>query len=76
MEARWPRYDAEPIDYTTGALNVAAVLIPHRETIPPGRTVSINVAIKFEGKTACYGFTGAMPWETRDSGGTASSGST
>lgn len=56
MDARWPRFQAEPIDPKTGALNVGAILIPHRETIPPGDSASINVAVKFEGDLQCYGF--------------------
>jgi hypothetical protein len=37
-------------------VDLGAVLIPHRETIPPGGSASINVAVKHQGDRQCYGF--------------------
>jgi hypothetical protein len=48
MDARWPTFQAEPM--IAGVLDVGMAVIPHRETIPPGETASVNVAVKFVGE--------------------------
>jgi hypothetical protein len=54
FSARWPGYEAQPI--AGGQPDMNAVLIPYRETLPPGEPFPINVAIKHEGDTGFFGF--------------------
>lgn len=55
ISARWPRFQPQPI--ASGAtLDINAVLIPHRETIPPGEHAFLDVAIKHQGDRQCYAF--------------------
>lgn len=55
MNGRWAS-KREPVDYTTGKVDLAEVLLPSRETIPSGEETNISIAIKDDGKSSCFGF--------------------
>lgn len=55
MNGRWTS-KREPVDYATGKIDLAEVLIPPRETIPPEEESNISIALKDDGKSACFGF--------------------
>lgn len=48
MNGRWTS-KREPVDYTTGKIDLAEVLILPRETIPAGEETNISVALKDDG---------------------------
>ncbi len=55
MNGRWTS-KKEPVDYSTGKINLAEVLIPPRETIPSGEETNISITLKDKGKNNFYGF--------------------
>lgn len=55
MNGRWTS-KKEPVDYSTGKIDLAEVLIPPRETIPTGEESNISIALKDKGKSNFFGF--------------------
>jgi len=49
MKARWPESEDEPA-------TAKDTLRDYRETLPPGSSSSVNVAVKFNGEDECWGF--------------------
>lgn len=54
INGRWTS-TKEPVDYR-GNINIGDALIISRETIPPGESAEISIAVKEETKTDCYAF--------------------
>lgn len=55
MNGRWTS-KKEPVDYSTGKIDLAEVLIPPRETIPTDEETNISIALKDKGKNNFFGF--------------------
>lgn len=54
INGRWTS-TKEPIDYK-GQINIGDALITSRETIPPGESSEISIAVKLDGEIGCYAF--------------------
>ena len=55
LNGRWTS-KKEPVDYSTGKVDLAEVLVPPRETITPDEETNISVALKDKGKDNLFGF--------------------
>jgi hypothetical protein len=56
VSARWPRFQPQPLTASGGAIDLNAVIIPYRETMPAGDHAILDVAIKHQGDKQCYAF--------------------
>lgn len=55
VNARWAS-TKEPIDYNSGQPLILEILLPSRDTIPPGETAMVSVAIKESGEDSFFAF--------------------
>ena len=55
INGRWAS-TKEPVDYQSGQPIIPEVLLPSRDTIPPGEEASISVAIKEKGENSFFPF--------------------
>jgi hypothetical protein len=53
ISARWPRFQPQPLGSNP---SINEIIIPYRETLPPGDHAMLNVAIKHQGDRQAYAF--------------------
>lgn len=55
INGRWTS-KKEPVNYETNKIDISEALLVPRETIPPGETVNVSVAIKKQDRQPFFGF--------------------
>lgn len=55
VNGRWAS-TKEPIDYSSGQPLIPEILLPSRDSIPPGESANISIAIKESGETSFFVF--------------------
>lgn len=55
INGRWTS-TKEPVNYTTGTVDIGSALLVSRETIPPGEESEISIALKQNGEKECFAF--------------------
>jgi len=59
FDGRWADRQREPGQYLPDGgfqPDPGLILVPHREDILPGESAALDIAVKFDGDTDCYGF--------------------